>query len=199
MTQALSNFALSLIHALGYVGVFILSMVESAGIPIPSEVVLPFSGFLVVSGSFHFWPVVLIATAANYIGSVVLYGIGRSGGRWILERYGKYVLIRKHDIEAGDRWFTRHGVSAVFWGRLIPVVRTFISLPAGVNRMNFKKFSFFTVLGALPWNFTLVYLGVKTGQHWDSLHKYFHLIDIGLVVLIVLGIAWFIYKRKIRG
>jgi|SRR6185369_8438773 len=165
LTEFLSNLALSIIHSLGYSGVFILSALESAAIPIPSEIVLPFSGFLVISGQFNFWAVVLIATFANYVGSTVLYWIGRSGGRWILERYGKYVLIQKHDIEVGDAWFHRHGSKAVFFGRLLPVIRTFISLPAGVNRMNFKKFSLYTVAGALPWNAALVYVGIKTGEH----------------------------------
>ncbi len=196
LTDFLSNLALSSIHALGYFGVFILSMIESAGIPIPSEIVLPFSGFLVVSGQFQFWSVVLIATAANYLGSAILYWIGYSGGRWIIVRYGKYVLIREHDIEIGESWFKRHGVKAVFFGRLLPVVRTFISLPAGVARMDFKKFSVYTLLGALPWNLALVYVGIKTGEHWNSLHKYFHIIDIVIIVAAVLVVGWFILKKK---
>lgn len=196
LTEFLSNLVLSVIGATGYAGVFILSALESAGIPIPSEIVLPFSGFLVVSGQFNFWAVVLLATLANFVGSVVLYWIGSSGGRWILERYGKYVLIQKHDIEIGEAWFFKHGTKAVFFGRLMPVIRTFISLPAGVARMNFKKFSLYTLTGALPWNWALVYLGIKTGEHWDGLHKYFYIFDILIVIAVVILIGWYIVKKK---
>ncbi len=199
LTEFLSNLALSVINTLGYTGVFILSALESAGIPIPSEIVLPFSGFLVVSGQFNFWIVVILATLANYVGSVVLYWIGHSGGRWILARYGKYVLIQQHDIEIGEAWFYRHGSKAAFFGRLLPVVRTFISLPAGMSRMNFKKFSVYTLLGALPWNAGLVYIGVKTGEHWDGLHKYFHIIDV-IIIVVALGlIGWYISKKKLHA
>ncbi len=196
LTEFLSNLALSVIGAAGYAGVFILSALESAGIPIPSEIVLPFSGFLVVSGQFNFWAVVLLATLANYIGSAVLYWIGHSGGRWILERYGKYVLVQKHDIEIGVAWFYRHGSKAVFFGRLVPVIRTFISLPAGIARMNFKKFSLYTLAGALPWNWALVYVGLKTGEHWDGLHKYFHIIDVLIIVVALALVGWYIVKKK---
>src|SRR5258708_7753275 len=196
LTEFLSNLALSVIHTLGYAGVFVLSALESAAIPMPSEIVLPFSGFLVVSGQFNFWLVVILATLANFAGSAVLYWIGQSGGRWILELYGKYVLISKHDIEIGESWFYRHGTKAVFFGRLLPVVRTFISLPAGISRMDFKKFSIYTLLGALPWNFALVYAGVKTGEHWNDLHKYFHLFDLIIAGAAIIAVGWYIFKKK---
>lgn len=196
LTEFLSNLALSVIGTTGYAGIFILSALESAGIPIPSEIVLPFSGFLVVSGQFNFWVVIILATLANYVGSAVLYWIGHSGGRWILERYGKYFLVQKHDIEIGEAWFHRHGSRAVFFGRLLPVIRTFISLPAGVARMNFKKFSLYTLAGALPWNWALVYLGVKTGEHWDGLHKYFHVVDVIIIVAALALVGWCIAKKK---
>lgn len=196
LTEFLSNAALSIINSLGYAGVAVLSLLESAGIPIPSEIVLPFSGFLVASGHFNFWVVVILATLANYIGSAILYWIGYSGGRWILDRYGKYVLIREHDIKIGEAWFHRHGSKAAFFGRLLPVVRTFISLPAGISRMNFKKFSLYTMLGALPWNAALVYVGIKTGEHWSGLHKYFHLFDVLIVIVAVILVGWFLLKKR---
>lgn len=180
----------------GYTGLFILSLLESAAIPIPSEIVLPFAGFLVASGQFLFWPTVLLATAGNVVGSAILFWIGISGGRWILEKYGKYVLIQHHDIERGEAWFDRHGAKAVFWGRMMPVVRTFISLPTGVSRMNFKKFTIFTILGALPWNFVLVYLGLKAGENWSSFQPYFHIFDIIVGVTVITFIVWHFYKKR---
>jgi membrane protein DedA with SNARE-associated domain len=180
----------------GYFGLFILSLIESAGIPVPSEVVLPFSGFLVASGTFALWTAALVATLGNYAGSIVLYWIGASGGRWILDRYGKYVLIHKEDIIKGESWFNQHGTKAVFFGRLMPIVRTFISLPAGVNKMNFKKFSIYTILGALPWNFLLVYAGYKAGQNWDSFKPYFHIFDIVIGTGVVLFVIWYVIKKR---
>ena len=178
----IGSLILSLISSAGYGGLFLLSALESAAIPIPSEIVLPFSGFLAASGRFNLVAVVIVATVANLIGSLILYAIGRSGGRWLLEHYGRYVLIR---------WFARHGRASVFWGRVLPVVRTFISLPAGIAAMPAGTFSLFTVLGALPGNFALAYVGYKTGQHWDVLGPYFHAFDLVIGLLIVIAIIWY--------
>lgn len=196
ITDFLSSTVIHLMSVFGYTGLFLLSLLESAAIPIPSEIVLPFAGFLVVSGQFSLWAAVLIATLGNYVGSAILFWIGISGGRWILEKYGKYVLIHHRDIEKSEAWFGRHGTKAVFWGRMMPVVRTFISLPAGVSRMNFKKFSLYTILGALPWNFALVYLGLKTGENWDSLRPYFHTLDIIIGIAVVVFIGWHVYNKR---
>jgi len=197
MINFLSTVAINLMTVFGYTGLFVLSLLESAAIPIPSEIVLPFAGFLVASGQFLFWPAVLLATLGNVVGSAILFWIGISGGRWILEKYGKYVFIHHSEIEKGEAWFERHGAKAVFWGRMMPIVRTFISLPAGVSRMNFKKFLLYTTLGALPWNFALVYLGMKAGQNWDSFRPYFHIVDYIIVaIVVVLVIRHFIKNRK---
>lgn len=196
ITSFLSAIAIHLMTVFGYTGLFVLSLLESAAIPIPSEIVLPFAGFLVASGQFSFWSAVFLATLANIVGSVILFWIGISGGRWVLERYGKYVLIHHRDIERGEAWFSRHGAKAVFWGRLMPVVRTFISLPAGVSQMNFKKFLTYTALGSLPWNFILVYLGLKTGENWDSLRPYFNFFDIVIVAAALLLVGSYIYKKR---
>lgn len=195
----ISNWALGIINTTGYLGIFILSALESAAIPIPSEVVLPFSGFLSASGRFDIWAVIFIATLANLAGSIVLFWIGKSGGRWILERYGKYFLIHKNDLEKGDRWFIRHGNKAIFWSRMLPVVRTFISLPAGVSGMNFSKFCLLTFLGALPWNAGLAFVGYKTGENWDILHDYFRSADVVIITLAIVFIGWYIrnhFKKK---
>lgn len=192
----ISSWALGVIDKAGYAGVFVLSALESAAIPIPSEIVVPFSGFLASSGRFGLFAVILVATLANLIGSIILFLIGRSGGRWILERYGKYVFIHQKDLDLGDRWFLKYGVRAVFFGRMLPVVRTFISLPAGVAGMNFKKFIFYTFFGALPWNFVLAYVGFKMGENWEILHPYFQKLNYAIAGLIVVGILWYIFKHK---
>jgi len=192
----ISSWALNIIDTIGYNGIFFLSLIESAGIPVPSEIVLPFSGFLSFTGRFNFWVVVVTATLANYAGSVILYYIGKCGGRWILEKYGRYILISNHDLVIGDMWFHRHGAKVTFWGRLLPIVRTFISLPAGVMRMNFKKFSLYTFSGALPWNAALAYVGYITGDNWDILKKYFHIADYVIAILVIFFVILFIYKKK---
>ena len=199
MIDFLSTTVINLMTVFGYTGLFVLSLLESAAIPIPSEIVLPFSGFLVASGQFMLWSAVLLATLGNVVGSAILFWIGLSGGRWILERYGKYVFIHHSEIEKGEAWFERHGAKAVFWGRLMPVVRTFISLPAGVSRMNFKKFLLYTTLGALPWNFALVYLGLKAGENWDSFRPYFHIFDYVLVASIVIWVIHHFLKNRKHG
>jgi membrane protein DedA with SNARE-associated domain len=192
----ISEWALSVIKETGYWGVFILSALESAAIPIPSEVVVPFSGFLAFSGIFSFWGVVFVATIANLAGSLILFIIGKRGGRWILEKYGFYILIHKRDLEKADEWFIKYGIKTVFFSRLLPVIRTFISLPAGVARMNIWKFSIFTFLGALPWNFALALIGYKTGENWNILEKYFRKIDIFILLLIFLIVIWYILKHR---
>ncbi len=195
LISQISNWALEIIKTTGYVGIFILSALESAAIPIPSEVVIPFSGFLAANGQFNIFWVVGAATLANLAGSAVLFLVGRSGGRWILERYGKYVLVHKKDMDMADGWFSRHGAATVFWGRMLPVVRTFISLPAGVAKMNLPRFCLFTFLGALPWNFVLVLIGVKAGENWDILHGYFRKADIFVVILVMVAVAWYVFRH----
>lgn len=191
----LSEIALGLIAQTGYAGVFLLSALESAAIPIPSEVVVPFSGFLAVSGRFNLWAVIAVTTVANLAGSMVLFWIGRSGGRWILERYGKYVLIHKHDMEKGDEWFKKYGTRAIFWGRMLPVVRTFVSLAAGVEGMNFYKFSLYTFLGSLPWNAGLAIIGYKTGKNWNVFHDYFRAADVVVAVLMGVLVGWYVWRH----
>src|SRR3989338_1975074 len=191
----ISNWALGVVNSTGYVGIFILSVLESTAIPIPSEVVIPFSGFLVVGGKFSFWGVVIVATVSNLTGSVILFLIGRSGGRWILEKYGKYIFVHKKDLDTADRWFFRHGTSAVFWGRMLPVIRTFISLPAGISGMKFSKFCALTFLGSLPWNAGLALVGYKTGENWDILHDYFRSADVVIVILVVVFICGYVWKH----
>ena len=190
-----SEWALAVIKETGYSGIFILSALESAAIPIPSEVVVPFSGFLAISERFSFWGVVWVATLANLTGSAILFLIGKNGGRRVVEKYGKYLLIHKKDLERADIWFEKHGIRAVFFSRMLPVVRTFISLPAGIAGMNIWKFSIFTFLGALPWNFVLAFIGYKAGENWNLLHNYFRKANIFIVVLILIVVVWYVIKH----
>jgi len=191
----ISEWALDVIERTGYAGIFLLSALESCAIPIPSEVVVPFSGFLAAVGRFNIWLVVFVATVANLAGSIILFWIGKSGGKWILERYGKYVLIHKHDMEKGDKWFAMYGSKAVFWSRMLPVVRTFISLPAGVSGMNFSKFCILTFFGSLPWNASLALIGFKAGENWNILHAYFRKADIFIIILVMSAIGWYVWRH----
>ena len=195
IASLVSNWALGIINTTGYVGIFVLSALESAAIPIPSEIVIPFSGFLAASGEFSVFWVIVVSTIANLAGSVILFWIGKSGGRWILDRYGKYVFMHKHDLEKGDRWFAKYGSKAVFWSRMLPVVRTFISLPAGVSGMNFSKFCTLTFLGSLPWNAGLAFVGFKAGENWNILHDYFRSADVVMITLVAVFIGWYVWKH----
>ena len=199
LIEGISRWALNVINQSGYFGIFILSALESAAIPIPSEIVVPFSGFLAEQGRFSFWLVVAVATIANAVGSLFLYLVSLKGGRWILERYGKYILISSHELNLADKIFFKYGGKIVFIGRILPVVRTFISIPAGVARMNFPKFISYTIFGSLPWNFILALVGFKAGENWDILSPYFRKFDFVIIGAVVIGIFWYIYNRKHRS
>lgn len=193
----LAKFIISGISALGYAGVAAMMAIESACIPLPSEIIMPFSGFLVAQGRFTLWGITLAGSIGSVLGSVLAYWVGIWGGRPFLEKYGKYILITNHDMEIADRFFGKYGNSAVFFSRMLPVVRTFISLPAGIARMDFGKFVLYTFAGSLPWCYALGYVGQKMGEKWDTLGAYFHKFDIVIGIVIFLGIAWFI-KRHIN-
>lgn len=195
----ITELALRIIEKTGYTGVFLLSALESAAIPIPSEVVLPFSGFLASSGRFNIWAVIIVATLANLAGSLLLFYLSKKGGRFLLEKYGKFVLISNEELERGDEWFRRYGGKAVFWGRLMPVIRTFISLPAGISGMNISRFTLLTITGALPWNAALALIGFKAGENWNILHPYFKKFDYLILIILIIFAAWYImrhFKKK---
>lgn len=171
-------------------------LAESAGIPIPSEIIMPFSGFLVFAGQMNFWAVALLGAFGNLAGSLLAYYIGLKGGRPLIEKYGKYLLLSKHDLETAEKWFSKHGDSAVFFGRLLPVVRTYISFPAGITKMGVKKFSLFTFAGCLPWAILFAWLGVKMGSNWEIIREKLHSLDIAILIAVALGIIFYIWRKK---
>jgi len=191
----LANFVVSTIHLLGYPGVFLLMLVESCGILMPSEVIMPFSGFLVADGTLNFWMVALLGGLGNLAGSLLAYWIGWKGGRPLIEKYGKYILISKHDLNIADHWFNKHGELAAFFGRLLPVVRTFISFPAGIAEMDLKKFSVYTFFGAFIWSGVLAYAGVKMGANWELIRTKLHNFDLTIVIVLAVFIVWYVWRH----
>ncbi|MDD2753603.1 MAG: DedA family protein [Candidatus Portnoybacteria bacterium] len=191
----LSSIIISVISGTGYLGVFLLMALESACVPVPSEIIMLFSGFLVWSGRFELWPVVIWGALGNLAGSILAYIIGAKGGRRLVEKYGKYFLVSRRDLDLADNWFAEYGQAAVFFSRLLPVVRTFISLPAGIARMDFKKFCIYTLAGSLPWSFFLAYAGLAAGENWDGLKIYFHKFNLFIGALIILGAIWWVNRH----
>ncbi len=193
--EFLGHFVVSVISQTGYWGIVLLMAIESACIPLPSEVIMPFSGYLASIGRFKLTWVAFAGALGCNVGSFVAYYVGALGGRPLVEKYGRYVLMTRHDLEMADRFFARYGDWAVFIARLLPVVRTFIALPAGIARMNFLRFNLYTFLGSLPWCWALAYAGLKLGERWTILREYFHRFDAVLGALILLGAAWFVRNR----
>ncbi len=193
--EAMAGFIISVISRAGYPGIVLLMAIESACIPLSSEVIMPFSGYLVSVGRFGLIWVCLCGAFGCNLGSLVAYYVGAVGGRSLVEKYGRYVLVTRHDLELADRFFARYGNGAVFLARLLPVIRTFIALPAGIARMNVLRFHIYTFLGSLPWCWALAYAGLKLGPRWGILRDYFHRFDAVLGVLLVAGIVWFARNR----
>jgi membrane protein DedA with SNARE-associated domain len=185
----------SVIAATGYGGLVILMAIESACIPLPSELIMPFAGYLVYEGSMKlFWVATAGAIGCN-VGSLVAYEIGFYGGRPLVEKYGRWILLSRRELNWADHFFQRWGYLAVFIARLLPVVRTFIALPAGVARMPRGRFHLYTFLGSWPWCFALAWFGRKLGENWRSLGKYFHQFDGVIAALFAVAIIWFIWSH----
>lgn len=190
-----SAFIIATISTLGYGGIVLMMAIESACIPLPSEVIMPFSGYLVADGRLSLNLVAVAGASGCLLGSYAAYFVGASGGRWFLERYGHWVLIAPHELEVADRFFERWGSPAVFFSRLLPVVRTFIAFPAGVARMRLLPFTIYTLLGSYIWCLILAYTGMKLGQHWKQLGPYFHRFDTAIGLLLALGVGFLLYNR----
>src|SRR5467141_4622695 len=189
LIAVLAGFIIWVISSTGYFGVLLLMAIESACIPLPSEVIMPFSGYLVYTGQFNLWIVTLAGAVGCVLGSLVAYWVGMYGGRPVIEKYGRYVLISHHDLDLADRWFGRYGEAIIFSSRLLPVIRTFIAFPAGVARMNLTRFVIYTFAGSLPWCLGLAYVGQKLGEQWDKdprLKSLFHRFDFVIGIAIAL-------------
>jgi len=192
----LVQLVINIIATTGYAGVFLLMLLESCGVPAPSEAIMPFAGFLVAAHQFSFWLTVLIGALGNLAGSLLAYFIGLKGGRPLVEKYGKYILISKYDLDKADVWFKKRGELTVFIGRLLPVVRTYISFPAGIAKMNLKKFSLYTFIGAFIWSALFCYLGVKLGANWEIIREKLHNFDLAILILIIAVIILFFWRHR---
>jgi len=181
----------------GYAVIFLLMVLESACIPIPSEITMPVAGFLAYEHKLVLAVAIVVGIAANLVGSLVSYAVGRGEGRTLLLRYGRYILVKPHDVERADAWFARHGPPAVFFSRLLPVLRTFISLPAGVARMDLRKFSILTVLGCIPWVTALAIAGYSLGANWSKVLTYTRPVEYKVVAAAEVAAAlWLVRRRK---
>ena len=192
----LTNFIIQTISNSGYAGVFFLMVAESALIPIPSEVIMPFSGYLVSTGKFNLVAVIMAGSFGNLLGSLIAYFVGTYLGRGFVLKYGKYVLLKKSHLEIAESYFSKYGNRAIFVSRLLPAIRTYISLPAGVAKMNLKKFAAYTLVGSIIWNTALTYIGITLGQEWDSIRKYSSYFDALVIIVVIAGIILYFKRRK---
>jgi membrane protein DedA with SNARE-associated domain len=193
------DFVISFISTLGYPGIFLLMILESALIPIPSEIIMPFSGFLVSKGMFGSIGVVLAGTLGNLVGSILTYYLGLKAGRAFILKYGKYILFKKSHLELTQELFQKYGDKIAFFSRLLPAIRTYISLPCGVGKMNFLKFTIYTFLGSLVWNSMLTYVGILLGDNWNNIDKYAVYLDLVSASVIGVFIIWFVVKLRRRN
>jgi membrane protein DedA with SNARE-associated domain len=194
----LASLITGVISATGYFGVLILMAIESACIPLPSEIIMPFAGYLASTGRFGLVGLATAGALGCNLGSTLAYWVGAHGGRPAVERWGRYVLLGRQDLEWSERFFARYGSIAVFVSRLLPVVRTFIALPAGIARMPMLKFQLYTFLGSWIWCYALAYIGAKLGEQWDknpALRSTFHKFDIAIVAILLVAGGWFVWHR----
>jgi membrane protein DedA with SNARE-associated domain len=196
LTDPLVQFAVDVIDKLGLPGVFVLMLAESACIPIPSEATMLFAGFNVSDGEFSLFAAVTVGVVANVVGSWIAYAVGYFGRIDILEKHGRKLHIKPSHLEWADRWFERYGDATVFFSRLLPIIRTFISLPAGVAKMPFWRFTLFTTAGCIPWVFMLTFIGKEAGDNWESWKENLHYVDYAVLAAIVLGIIWLLLRRR---
>lgn len=194
----ITNFIISTIDALGYAGVVLLMAIESAAIPLPSEIIMPFSGSLVAVERFTLFGLALAGATGSLLGSLATYALGYFGGRPLIIRYGRYVLITEHDLALIERFFQKFGKFSVFLGRILPVVRTFISIPAGIGRVSLWPFIWTAFVGSFIWSYFLAWVGLKLGENWHNIEVYFRRFDLVIVIAIVMVIAWWI-RRHLKG
>jgi membrane protein DedA with SNARE-associated domain len=196
ITEPLVNFATDVVDKLGLAGIFVLMTLESACIPIPSEATMLFAGFNVARGEYSLIVATLVGSVANLVGSWIAYGVGYFGRIELVERHGRKLHVSPKHLATADRWFERHGEATVFFTRMLPIVRTFISLPAGVARMPFWRFSLFTFLGCLPWVFALTLIGKQAGENWTDWKDSLHYVDYAVAALIVAAAAYYVVRWR---
>jgi membrane protein DedA with SNARE-associated domain len=199
ITDPLVNFAVDVIDAMGLPGIFVLMVAESACIPIPSEATMLFAGFNVSKGEYSLFAVTAAGAVGNLVGSWLAYALGYFGRIDLLEKHGKKLHIKKSHLEWADRWFERHGDATVFFTRMLPIIRTFISLPAGVARMPFWRFTALTLAGCVPWVLMLAFIGREAGSRWDDWKDKLHYVDYVVLAAILVGIAWLLIRRRRAG
>ena len=192
---AATAFIVAVISAGGYGGIVVLMAIESACIPLPSEIIMPFAGYLVYRGDLGLVGVAVAGAFGCVVGSLVAYAVGAGGGRPAIERWGRWVLLSPHDLDLAERWFARWGRATVFWARLLPVVRTFIALPAGIAKMELWPFVWLTFAGSLPWCLALAYFGFKLAENWNEVREKLHGLDVTVGAVVVLGLAFALWHR----
>ena len=196
LTELISDYAVKILESTGYLGAAFLMALESMIFPIPSEAVMPFVGFLVADGRWQLAPAVLATTAGSLLGSLASYALGFYGGKAAVDSIGKYLLLNSHDLAWAERFFSgRNGALAVLMARFIPIVRHVISIPAGVGRMPLGAFLLVTAVGATLWNGFLLYCGLRLREHWATVHAYGHRIDLGMGVVLLLVLAFYLKSR----
>jgi membrane protein DedA with SNARE-associated domain len=198
LTDPIVQFAVDTVDALGLPGVFGLMLLESACIPVPSEATMLFAGFNVANGEYTLAAATAAGVLGNLVGSWIAYWVGRAGRVDVLEKHGRKLHIKKSHLEWADRWFERHGGATVFFTRMLPIIRTFISLPAGVARMPFWRFTLLTLAGCIPWVLLLTFIGREAGDNWKSWKDSLHYVDYAVLAAIAIGIAWLIIRGRRR-
>jgi membrane protein DedA with SNARE-associated domain len=200
LTDPIVEVAVDVVDAMGLPGVFLLMVLESACIPVPSEATMLFAGFNVSRGEYSLLAATATGSIANLVGSWIAYWVGYAGRVDILEKHGRKLHVKKSHLEWADRWFERHGDATVFFTRMLPIIRTFISLPAGVARMPFWRFSLLTIAGCVPWVLMLTFIGKQAGERWEQWKDNLHYVDYAVAAAIVLGVLWLLVRaRRRRG
>jgi len=193
--SSVAIWATSIISWLGYPGLVLAMAMESMIVPLPSELVMPFAGFLVAQGKFNLYLVILFSTLGSIIGSYVSYYIGYYGGNKLVLKWGKYLLLDEDDLKLTEKWFSRRGELTILIGRFVPVVRHLISIPAGIGKMDLKKFTLYTIIGAGIWNTILIWVGLKLGENWESLRQYSEKLSVIVAILLVIAFAYFVIRH----